>query len=63
MKEPTKPDSKPKLNIQSYEEVKLEEQMEKLTFESLKETYEAKEQEKLNENEEEEESNENETRN
>ncbi|CAG5096410.1 Oidioi.mRNA.OKI2018_I69.XSR.g14605.t1.cds [Oikopleura dioica] len=63
LKEPTKSDSKPKLNIQSYEEVKLEEQMEKLTFESLKETYEAKEQEKLTEDEEEEEdSNEDERR-
>ena len=36
--------------------------MEKLTFESLKETYEAKEQEKLTEDEEEEDSNEDERR-
>lgn len=49
LKEPQKPDLKTRL--QSYEEVKLEEQMEKMTFESLKETYEAKECEKLTEEE------------
>lgn len=47
LKEPQNTDLKTRL--QSYEEVKLEEQMEKMTFESLKETYEAKECEKLTE--------------